>query len=267
MITKICTVCGEEKDIDFFVKKSKSPDGHASECKKCHQQHGREKYYENIEVSRAKSRVHAKKSYQKTKIKRLKYAKEYRDTKLDKEAKSLYMREYRKRNRLRIKRGKKEYELTHLEKKKTWGLNYRNKNRKKINLRKLISRNSSPQNKLKHNLRNRIRSVLKGIKRGGRLHELTGCSVDFLKKHIESQFKELMNWDNYGNKGWHVDHIISIAAFDLTDKFQQHACFNWRNLQPLWGKENMSKGGKYDPTDLKNYLVMFADVYKGKDSQ
>ena len=51
-----------------------------------------------------------------------------------------------------------------------------------------------------------------------------------------------MSWDNYGK--WHVDHIIACDKFDLTDKKQQKICFNYKNVQPLWGPENIRKSNK-----------------------
>ena len=74
--------------------------------------------------------------------------------------------------------------------------------------------------------------------------KLIGCSVDFLKQHLELQFKGRMGWNNYGFYGWHVDHIKPCASFDLTDTEQQKECFNYTNLQPLWWHENASKSDK-----------------------
>ena len=51
-----------------------------------------------------------------------------------------------------------------------------------------------------------------------------------------------MTWDNHGE--WHIDHIKPCASFDLTDADQQRECFNYTNLQPLWAKDNLSKGAK-----------------------
>jgi hypothetical protein len=62
-----------------------------------------------------------------------------------------------------------------------------------------------------------------------------------LIKHLESHFTEGMNWDNYGVYGWHMDHIIPCAAFDLTKPEDQSKCFHYTNLQPLWAKDNLSK--------------------------
>jgi hypothetical protein len=74
---------------------------------------------------------------------------------------------------------------------------------------------------------------------------LLGCSLEEARKHLESQFKEGMTWENHGNKGWHIDHIRPCASFDLTDIEQQRDCFNYKNLQPLWWNENLSKGDKW----------------------
>ena len=67
--------------------------------------------------------------------------------------------------------------------------------------------------------------------------------MPFVKKWIESQFVDGMSWDNHGE--WHIDHIRPCASFDLTDPEQQKECFNYKNLQPLWAKDNLSKGDRF----------------------
>ena len=76
------------------------------------------------------------------------------------------------------------------------------------------------------------------------MEKLLGCTVSFFMKHIESQWKEGMTWDNYGYRGWHIDHIIPCSAFDLTKEEEQKKCFHYTNQQPLWAEENMKKGAK-----------------------
>lgn len=71
---------------------------------------------------------------------------------------------------------------------------------------------------------------------------LFGCPAEFLRAHIERQFLPGMTWDNYGIKGWHIDHKLPCSVFDLTKREQQLICFNWQNLQPMWAKANLSKG-------------------------
>jgi hypothetical protein len=74
--------------------------------------------------------------------------------------------------------------------------------------------------------------------------EIYGCTIPELRSHLESQFQPGMTWDNYGLHGWHIDHIIPCASFDLTDPEQQKACFHYTNLQPLWAEENLKKRGQ-----------------------
>ena len=71
--------------------------------------------------------------------------------------------------------------------------------------------------------------------------ELTGCTIEQLKTHLESQFNARMTWANYG-RAWHIDHIMPCASFDLTDEAQQHQCFHFSNLRPMWGGANITKG-------------------------
>ena len=71
-----------------------------------------------------------------------------------------------------------------------------------------------------------------------------GCTLDQFKRHIENLWLDGMSWENYGKKGWHIDHILPCASFDLADPEQQRKCFHYTNLQPLWATDNWSKGCK-----------------------
>lgn len=75
-----------------------------------------------------------------------------------------------------------------------------------------------------------------------------GYSSSQLVKHIESLWVEGMSWSNHTRDGWHIDHIKPISLFikeGITDPKIVNAL---SNLQPLWAKDNMSKGAKYDDT-------------------
>jgi len=98
--------------------------------------------------------------------------------------------------------------------------------------------------KIRGNLANRLRSAIKNNSKSEKTELLIGCSFEFLKKHIESQWSEGMSWDNYTTKGWHIDHIIPCASFDLSKEEEQKKCFHYTNLQPLWWYDNLSKHSK-----------------------
>jgi len=70
-----------------------------------------------------------------------------------------------------------------------------------------------------------------------------GCSVDDLKKHLENQFKNGMEWKNYGSL-WNIDHRIPCASFNLLLDDQQKKCFHFSNLQPLFVLDNRLKSDK-----------------------
>ena len=110
--------------------------------------------------------------------------------------------------------------------------------------------------KIKRLLRNRVYVAIEKGYKSKKTLDLLGCTIPQLKLYLEIQFKEDMTWDNYGNpkgdhsEGWHIDHIKPCAAFDLTDIEQQKECFHYTNLQPLWAKENLEKGDKYEANKL-----------------
>lgn len=100
------------------------------------------------------------------------------------------------------------------------------------------------QFKLSFLLRGRLRDALKSnAKKGSAVRDL-GCTIQELKQYLEAKFKPGMTWDNWSLKGWHIDHIIPISAFDLTDREQLLKACHYTNLQPLWAKDNLRKGNR-----------------------
>ena len=147
------------------------------------------------------------------------------------------VKEYREKNKERILKYFEEYRKKpgYKEKFNLYMKNYMNNKLK-----------TDPNFKLTMQLRHRIYLALKvkGISKSKRTMKLLGCTVEELWKHLESKFQPGMTKENYGK--WHVDHIKPCASFDLTDPKQQFICFHYTNLQPLWAKDNIRKGAKYE---------------------
>jgi len=101
-------------------------------------------------------------------------------------------------------------------------------------------------------INSRMRSSLKcnllrnSISKTSTTFKLLGYSVVELREHLESQFTDGMSWDNIGE--WHIDHIRPISSFDYdsTDHPDFKKCWALNNLQPLWAKDNLTKGNKWD---------------------
>lgn len=108
--------------------------------------------------------------------------------------------------------------------------------------------------KIRAQMSSRLNEVLsyKGVKKAAKTMALIGCGVLELKAWLESKFTDGMSWDNYGQFGWHIDHKRPCASFDLTNPEQQRECFHYTNLQPLWWRDNIIKGDKWEPAAIES---------------
>jgi len=98
-----------------------------------------------------------------------------------------------------------------------------------------------PHFKLANRLRSRLRSALKGKAKTGSAVENLGCTLEELRLHLEIDFQEGMTWENWGRWGWHIDHKVPLASFDLSDSTQLLQAVHFTNLQPLWAHQNLRK--------------------------
>lgn len=238
---KICTICHEEKPIESFVRDSHKKSGYRSFCRDC---------------LKEKNRLYRLKNKHKL----------YENHKKWVEKNKKYVREYDKAHNLGFvnsnfskKKDKKEFKIKTKEERSLYYAKYYANNRKKWNertkkynkehrkerllyVKELMKRN--PNYKIACRLRSRIRFALNKNKKSYTTEKLIGCSFDFLRQYLESKFQHGMTWKNYGVDGWHIDHIIPCASFDLSLEENQRKCFHYTNLQPLWAKDNLSKGKK-----------------------
>jgi hypothetical protein len=180
--------------------------------------------YSNRKRQLAYYKKYNKKWYKLNRIQRLEACKIYRKQNSEK------LQIYRDSKKQEKQLYNKKYLISHRKE----ILNHQNKKRK-INL----------NFKIKSNLQSRLYSALIGTIKSKRTLELLGCSVDFLKQHLESLFTEDMNWNNYGRKYntrcWEIDHIEPCVSFNLANPEDQKKCFHYTNLQPLWASDNRSK--------------------------
>lgn len=212
---KKCSTCKVEKPatIEFFYKGSGYKDGLRGQCKDCINKKAKEYQENNVENYKRTSAEY----YQKHKDEKTRYYKE------NYVRISNYNREWRKRNSDKLRSQRREL--------------YKD-----------------PIRRLKKTFRSRLVDTIKGRSKTSAILEYLGCSYDELIAHLESKWKKGMTWDNYGNPNgdhsdcWHVDHIIPISSLG-TDEDSLRILWHYSNLQPLWGKENLSKGSRLDFSD------------------
>ena len=141
--------------------------------------------------------------------------------------------QYREENKTTCLALQAEWRATHREQIRQYHINYFQKVRKHdLNF------------KLRNNLRIRLYKALKNDQKVGSAVSDLGCTIEELKKYLESQFKPGMTWENWSRYGWHIDHVVPLVHFDLTDPKQFKKACNYTNLQPLWAQDNLSKGDK-----------------------
>jgi hypothetical protein len=111
---------------------------------------------------------------------------------------------------------------------------------------------SDPQFLLRLRLRARLSHMIRlgKIKSTESALRLVGCTLAELKERMEFQFKGGMTWHNHGQV-WHIDHIVPCKMFNLLLPSHRFLCFNWQNLRPLTGEENLRRQAKLTPTEIQ----------------
>jgi hypothetical protein len=142
----------------------------------------------------------------------------------------------------------KKFILNNPDKSYEYNKKWKNKNKEKV--RKYQSNylkiryNQDILFKLITNYRNRLKDIFRdyGYEKKNKSIDYLGCDIDFLKEYLESKFVDGMTWKNKGFYGWHIDHIVPLSSAK-TEEDVYKLC-HYTNLQPLWSKDNMSKGSK-----------------------
>lgn len=234
MEKKICSKCKIEYTVDNFHLRT--PNGsYRSHCNFCLREYRNNRYKINNEKEKLNNKIYHQANrevilekkkifYEKNKHKEYYNHKKYREENPEKI--KLIRKKYEEKNKKNI-----------LIKKKEW----REKNPTYFSDRKKID----PIFKLSCNMRTRIGIFIKKsskINKNNKTFNYIGCSREQLKEYIEKQFKDGMSWDNYGLYGWHIDHIIPLSSAKTEDDV--YKLCHYTNLQPLWAKDNISKGDR-----------------------
>lgn len=238
MEKKVCTKCGEEKELSEYYKSKKGKLGRQAHCIICDKKIKKENYKLNKETIKEKSKKYyynnlnyykeLKKSYQKNNRGRLKE----------------YKKNYKKLNNDKIKEYTKLYYQNNKEQIKL----YKEKNKETLRIKNNIYVRNKYNNdivfKLKLKYRTMILKSLKKInnKKKSKSISTLGCSYEHFKLYLESKFESWMNWDNHGlyngtiNYGWDIDHIIPLSSAKSEEELIK-LC-HYSNLQPLCSRIN-----------------------------
>lgn len=150
---------------------------------------------------------------------------------------------YAKRREQHLSQKREKYKINSkimIERTRNWRL--KNPDKVRANAKK----NYTIEKRISSSIRGGIWAALKKNKNGYSWESLLGYSVKDLMIHLESLFTEGMTWNNYGRKGWHIDHIKPRCLFNYSthEDPQFRECWALSNLRPLWEHDNLSMGGK-----------------------
>jgi hypothetical protein len=237
MITQVCKKCNVEYDLtkEFFKPEKRVKSGFSATCKKCYSSHAREKRIQNLSLYHKKEEEIRKSATYK--LYRQTYYQENKEQ-YQSDAKVRYVKnkpKYLQRSKEQRERLGDDY--------KSYQMQYRIDHRKELNQYRKNKLNSNPDFKLKHNLRNQFRKLIKGIHKKNSVLFYLDCTVEELKCHLESLFTSEMQWDNWGTV-WHIDHKIPCNYFDFKNENDLKKCWNFLNLQPLLILDNLTKSDK-----------------------
>jgi hypothetical protein len=175
----------------------------------------RARYYQDHELSKQRSRESARKTYQKRKN--------------DPE----WLQKRKKHSNAWNRRNTEYKRKKHLEWRKANPEAWRRSQQKQ---------RQKPMSRIYENIRKRLRDVLRG-KRAARA--VVGCTKRELEIYLQSQFTKEMHWNNYGTY-WHVDHIVPVSHFDLTNPEHCKLVHHYTNLRPMEAVANMRRGNRIE---------------------
>ena len=121
-------------------------------------------------------------------------------------------------------------------------LEQRQKQNQRCSKRAKERRKSDPAYALGCSMRSRLRSW--AVRRLGKRNQVTRSMETLVsmnwpdfRKHLESQFRGGMSWENSAE--WQLDHVIPICRFNLPKELR--SCFHWTNIRPVWAEEHRRK--------------------------
>ena len=215
---KTCSTCKILQPLDNFHKDKTTRDGHVAQCKTCRKKITKE-YNDQSEVKKRIS------EYGKQKRKDPGWLEQKRQYDLHYYA----IPENRERGK---KRSRDWLQIP--------------ENKRRSNARRVSKKRTDPQFKMASSLRGRLGTAIKGNSKAGSAIRDLGCSILEFREYLETKFRQGMTWENWGlgKDKWNIDHIMPLAAFDLTNRQHVLLACHYLNLQPLWYEENLTKHNK-----------------------
>lgn len=237
---KKCTKCGEEKEVSEFGADHRNKSGRQSQCRTCRCSHETRRYHNDPNYANKKKISSCKRM---EKIYNNPSLHKSHKEKTNSRAKQRYHSDAKFANKRKAQSSALKRLLRKINPEWRKASNKAVYNRKKWRLVHDINF------KILENVRGRFYLALKNDYKSGKTLDYLGCTIEELKKHLESQFQKGMSWGNYGfgMDKWNIDHIAPCSSFDHSDEDQIKKCWHYTNMQPMWQGDNIKKSNKTKP--------------------
>jgi hypothetical protein len=240
---KTCRACGLDYPLEDFYPSKVNKDGRVSYCKTCSQEksrsHGKSRHFLPSEEGVKTCRI----CHRELPIASFHVAHHLVDGRAT-ACKTCVNNKAKKRDKTTSHAAMKKWRDTHKHELLKYQRKWKTKNAEKVREDANNRYATDFNHRIAAVLRVRIHDVLKGKTKHEGTKSLLGCSIAELRNKLQSKFQPGMNWENHGQNGWHIDHILPCSSFDLTTIEEQRKCFHFSNLQPLWATDNRRKGAK-----------------------
>jgi hypothetical protein len=234
-----CTKCGAQHNLKNFTKDKWRKDGFTSHCNVCRQKRSKKYLKDNPDYLKE----YYAKNADREKKRKAKWVEQNKD-KVIEQSRQWY--ENNKERKIKTVRKWKDNNIDYFRKIQRDGKRLRMKIDEIYRLSQYI--------------RTRMNFAFKGKKwnKKSSNEDMLGVDYESAKKYIESKFLEGMSWENQGK--WHIDHIIPLSSAE--NEKEMMALAYYKNLQPLWATENLSKSDDYDPKEKEEYLKWYSENVK-----
>ncbi len=237
-VTKVCSKCKKELDLIKFSKDKTKKDGYRPNCKTCKSETDSIYRKNNLEKIKKINNEYAKEHKEEANKRAKKWYIENKDYAIK------YRRKHYNENKEQYKINRKAWNLDHPEFLKTYFKDYHT-----------IRKSKDPNYTIRCSLRTRFTSALVIGNEFNKYFEfLSGCKMDYMRKWLEINFEDGFTWENHG-KVWHIDHIIPVSFYDLTNEENLLKCFNWSNVRPCTVNENLKKSNKIEKDIIAKYQI------------
>jgi len=239
-MTRVCCDCKIEKSIEDFYFANKKKNLRKYYCRDCAKIRNQKNRDYRVEYQKKWYQEHKEEKLEQSNI----WKRENRERKIETD------RAYRKDHREEMNEYARAYYKENNEKILAQKKALYEKNKEHYRRRARLSRRKRYENdinfRIKANVHRAINKAIVGEKID--IEETVGYNIERLRAHLELQFTEEMNWENYGRGPgtWQIDHIIPQWAYDFCIEEEIKKCWDLRNLRPLNSKENNNKNGTID---------------------